>query len=377
MRIQIDGIGTKNKGAELMLYAILEQIEQRYPNSEIILNTRNGNPKEINTKLKLKKRFLLRLSNYIDIGFQKIGIPLLRLSTFYPEKGINVVFDASGFRFGDQWNQSDFYLKRQEQYFKLLKKENTTIILLPQAFGPFNTMFGKRSAQIINNYVDCIFAREKDSYNYLIEAGVNENKVTVCTDFTNIVKGESAINESEYICIIPNKKMITETRLSFQEYVLFISKIVRILLSKKKKVILLNHEDQGDLEICNKINEEVDNEIQIIDNKNAKEIKGIIGNSYAVISSRFHGVASSLCQAIPCLATSWSHKYKLLFKDYNLSDYIIHVGIDDEQLEYMINKVIETDKNNNLRSHLELKSNELKGDTKKMWSNIFARVDRS
>ncbi len=56
MKIQIDGIDTKNKGAELMLVAVLEQLEKVYPNSEVWLNhTGEFNPNNLpNFKLDLK-----------------------------------------------------------------------------------------------------------------------------------------------------------------------------------------------------------------------------------------------------------------------------------------------------------------------------------
>ncbi len=39
MRIQIDGTNSLNKGAELMLNAVMEQIEKKYPNAEVFYNS--------------------------------------------------------------------------------------------------------------------------------------------------------------------------------------------------------------------------------------------------------------------------------------------------------------------------------------------------
>ncbi|MFA5670064.1 MAG: polysaccharide pyruvyl transferase family protein [Balneolaceae bacterium] len=374
MKIQIDGTNTVNKGAELMLYAVLEQIEQKYPEAEVVFNTYFGKPNEINTNLKFKKRALLSLSIYPDVIFRKLGIPQTRLSTFYPEKGIDVVFDASGFRFGDQWKHSDDYLDRQEKYFKSLKKEKTKIIMLPQALGPFSTSSAKRSAQIINKYVDYIYAREIDSYDYLIKAGVDKDKASVCTDFTNIVDGISSDDVAGKVCIIPNQKMISETDLKLGDYVKFINNVITYIHKNNLEVFLLNHEGEGDLEICKLVQNKAVKNVPIISNKNAKEVKGIIGDSYAVIASRFHGVASSLSQSVPCLATSWSHKYEMLFNDYGLSDYLIEASADNQSLESQIDKIINKDQNLKLRNYLNTKAPILKDDVNKMWESIWSRV---
>lgn len=38
MRIVLSGVETHNKGAELMLYAILQEIERRFPDAEVFIN---------------------------------------------------------------------------------------------------------------------------------------------------------------------------------------------------------------------------------------------------------------------------------------------------------------------------------------------------
>ncbi|MEX0597303.1 MAG: polysaccharide pyruvyl transferase family protein, partial [Candidatus Paceibacterota bacterium] len=183
MNIQIDGTNTKNKGAELMLHGILDQISRVYPKAEVYFNTYYGKLGEIDTSINLKKRKLL-FSAYPDAILKKIGFKTTIFSVFHTHKKLDIVFDASGFRFGDQWNHSSYYNDRLQNYMSNLKKNETKIIFLPQAFGPFKTLQGSRSAKIINDYADIIIARESLSQNYLLEAGVDENKVRVNTDFT-------------------------------------------------------------------------------------------------------------------------------------------------------------------------------------------------
>src|SRR5690606_13731087 len=127
-------------------------------------------------------------------------------------RGVDLMIDAIGFQYSDQWNHSLEHLKTRASYYKGLKKAGTKIVLLPQAFGPFETDNGKKSVTIINQYCDLIYAREKQSYQYLVEAGANPDKVLKSCDFTFKVKG--TVPDRYYhlkgkICIIPNQKMVT------------------------------------------------------------------------------------------------------------------------------------------------------------------------
>ena len=87
-------------------------------------------------------------------------------------------------------------------------------------------------------------------------------------------------------------------------------------------------------------------------------------------SSRFHGVASALNSAVPCLATSWSHKYAELFKDYGMNDNVLK--LDDlqacvEKVEAYLNK----DKNLSIRQELEIHIPQIQNETREMWNTVW------
>ena len=375
MNIQIDGTNTSNKGAELMLYAILEQIEKKGVNNTVYYNPNNTlNKISVDTSLKLKRRIGLIVARYPIALLSRLKMPFNFFTSKYAVDFVNVVFDGGGFQFSDQWKYSDTYLNTLEAYYKKLNSNGTKIIFLPQALGPFDTKSGKRTAEILNKYADLIIAREETSYNYILKANVKSDKVKLFPDFTLPVKGqipEKFLKLKGYVCIIPNKKMITHTEGISSAYVDFLKDIIARVGKKGFNVFLLNHEGDGDLEICKVVNKKFNNAFEIVTGLNAKEVKGVIGNSYIVISSRFHGVASSLSQGVPCLSTSWNHKYEMLFKDFGQTDRVINVSDNRDEVYFKLDEILDSSKNGMIKNELLFNKKALVKKVNSMWEYIW------
>lgn len=379
MTIQIDGANTTNKGAELMLYAVLEEIERKYPEAGVVYNGFGVGYKRVESPIRMRGYSRLSLGTYPWDVQKKLRLPYGYFTWYHPVKGIDIILDVSGFKLGDQWNRNEEYIKTLDRYYKNLKSYGTKVILLPQALGPFKTPMGKRTSDILNSYIDLIMPRESVSYNYLLEAGVDISKVQTFPDFTNLVKGVLP-EELEYlkrkVCIIPNKKMITHTAIGANKYIATLKAVVNAVRNKGLDVFLLNHEGNGDLRICKQISAMFGNSLDIVSGLNAKEVKAVIGVSYFTFSSRYHGVANALGQGVPCLATSWSHKYKLLFDDYNMVDQIIDINASPMETEKFISSYLDPATNENLRLQLANRKPELENTTKKMWEVVWNKVKK-
>lgn len=383
--ILIDRTNTFNKGAELMLYAILQEIERVHPDAKVIFPNQ-GLPEGVsyiktNVNLQRRKGYqLLRILNKLRVFLilRRLGVKTY-YNLRYPVKNVDVVLDAAGFAYSDLWNSSDDTVSMFENYCKKMKAYGTKFVFLPQAAGPFETKNGKRSAEIINKYADLFMPREQISYDYCLKAGITPAKLRLFTDFTSLVKGEFPQGR-EYlkgrVAIIPNMRMIDKGAINAEHYLDFLVEVISACEMSGKKVYLLNHEGKRDEDICHVINKRLGtHQLPIATRLTALEVKGLIAESYLVVTSRFHGVASALNSCVPCLATSWSHKYAMLFNDYILTDEILDYNNKDNSM-LKIKSYLDTDVNRKLRIHLSNQKDRIASETKHMWDCIWLEVKR-
>lgn len=114
MKIVLSGVETNNKGAELMLYAILQEIERKFPEAQVYIAPIRVKQGLGYVKTNLDFRYTSSpLWQKIIRKFRIKGIfRILRLSqdVFHRldiVKGAEWFIDGSGFAFGDQWKLTD------------------------------------------------------------------------------------------------------------------------------------------------------------------------------------------------------------------------------------------------------------------------------
>ncbi|MES2646519.1 MAG: polysaccharide pyruvyl transferase family protein [Bacteroidota bacterium] len=327
MNILIDNAGFINKGAELMLRAVIQKSKEKYPASRRVINPHavSGNiAQAIGEGLYIYRPDLIA-------GV----VPQTVLSKIFSVKAneIDLLLDAGGFQFSDQWINaySEKGNQKLEKYYKTLKDNKAKLVFLPQAFGPFTLPLAIDRIKIVYKYADVLFARERISYDYLVKLFGESDKIVLMPDFTNLLKPKVAlaqfIEDKKYVCVIPNLKMVSHTsKETSSGYIDFLIGICQDFIDKGEHLVLLNHEGIGDEEILNKIQAGLSKEVLKLNNLNALEVKAVIGKMKLLISSRFHGVVSGLSQGVVTFCTGWSHKYPELLADYKVPENLLDIG---------------------------------------------------
>lgn len=380
MKIILNGVETENKGAELMLYAILQEIERRYPEAVVYIpasNLKQGK-KYVQTSLPIKYLPFSWFVNRLHLVrlFRMLHLPTRYLQDVYAIKNADYLIDGSGFHFSDQKkNFTPGKVWRWKHLLKRLSCQGCRIVFLPQAFGPAekeNTLNGLKA---ISDYASVIMPRERTSYNYLEKSGVVDmSKVRLYSDFTSLVHGEFPTKYEHLkggICIIPNLRMVDTGTISMDNYIDLLTAVANAGKVSGRPVYLLNHEGKRDELLAYKCREKIGNWTEVVTGLNALEVKGMIASSYVVITSRFHGLASALNSCVPCLATSWSHKYAELFKDYGLSDCVLPLDNNEKAIE-KVSSFIDEAQNKEIRKHLAVQVEKIMSQTREMWNVVWS-----
>lgn len=89
-----------------------------------------------------------------------------------------------------------------------------------------------------------------------------------------------------------------------------------------------------------------------------------------VVTSRFHGLASALNSCVPTLATSWSHKYEELYRDYGLEGYVLPLDNTDVTIS-RVRELLDMKENQRIRQHLAVEVSKIKAQTREMWKYVW------
>lgn len=329
MRILIENSGFTNRGDQLMIKAVMEQLSQRMPNAQLLVkkDVFLQNPTYCIAHhlypLTLSKSKIKQSRIY-----KKIVNTLLGDDWMVTSGDVDVILDCRGYHVADWRINNQEYVEYLKSFYSSFTKKSKKYIMLPQAFGPFHNTYSQQVAQMLHEQADYIYAREPESYGYLKTLFPSSKKIGIAPDFTCLTTpqlGQSILlPKQNFVLIIPNAKMIEKANTTSQ-YLTFMTEIAKDLMEKGEKVYLLNHEGSKDEDLCRLVNENLGNSLPILTNLSGVDIKAIIKDCKLLICGRYHGVVSGLTQGVPTLCTAWSHKYVELLKEHDCINNILDV----------------------------------------------------
>ena len=378
MNIEVLGAGFENKGAHLMLIAIVKELKRAFPGTRIAIRSKevkNWDPGklELFQKPSLSEHFIgnMVIRHMFDTEARQSSHMILD-----PE--IDVVLDASGFKYSDQFGKTGIW--RRARRIVKWKKTGKKVILLPQAFGPFKVSKIRKAVQAIADNVDLMLPRDRDSYGYLTGLVGERKQIMMYPDFTNMVKGELPdyfSTGNHRTCLIPNTQMIVKTSdIKGQSYIPFFAKCARYLKEKDLNPFILNHDMKKDRSLVLEIQKTSGIPLDIIEEEDPIKLKGIIGSCYLVVGSRYHALINALSQGVPAIATGWSHKYDRLFEDYGCPEMLIsNLDFDAEALG-KLKMLTEKDNYNRVVATLKQSAQLEIQKTERMWRDVIEVISR-
>jgi colanic acid/amylovoran biosynthesis protein len=352
--VEIMGGGFVNKGAMLMMMAVMKKIREYRPDAKVAA-----------APMPQMKRFL-------DFDM----LPIMPGLIEYHD--IDVVLDTSGFAYSDQWG-ADFS-RTAASKFERLRAFGAKTILLPQAFGPFQNPGIRRWFERIVAAVDLIFVRDRTSLAHVRSVVGNDAKIGVAPDFTILLEAEHPRDPGLYadkVCIVPNARMLDKTTPNDGAiYIDFLKNAVLASRALGRRAFFLIHEGYGDFEIAQRVNRLLDSPCEIAIENDPLLLKGILATSAAVVSSRYHSLIGSLSQAVPSIGVGWSHKYQELFNDYGYPEGVVEVDAARKRLQEALDTLLDQSARSGIIGRLASASRVQKDEAAKMWKGIFDYIGR-
>lgn len=369
LTVLIIGIDTANKGACLMLDAVRERMSSRFGKTRFVVDFRTP----IDARLELGL-WATWPSSWKSLRLTPLGNMLPRSISarfgIVSENEVDIVVDASGFAYGDYWGV-DKFRRRVATPIRRWKAANKTIIMMPQAWGPFDPAdFGETVADALR-HADLAFARDPESARHLRAAGVR--KFSQAPDFTTLLdpsKTEATEQWKGHAFLVPNAKMIaTGDEVLRERYIRFLISAADMLSQISSRTSILVHESRSDRPLAEAVQSERPN-LQIVLPTDHRAAKAMLAGASAVISSRFHGLVSALSSGVPSFACGWSHKYQALMEDYGSSRFMADIH-SEETWAPSLSAFRDAVVSGSLKASLESAAREQKSRTEAMWTEIF------
>jgi polysaccharide pyruvyl transferase WcaK-like protein len=368
--VEVRGANTRNKGGELMLRAIARELEGDHG---VAVEPRVGSYEErarmgLLQKVPDRRAWLIAVARGL---LRKVRPHAASQHGVVLDPDIGALLDASGFAYSDQFDLERSVIAAERA--ELAKRRGQRVVLLPQAFGPFESASRRDAFCRLADSADLVYARERVSLEHVMGSGSRTDHVRLAPDFTCLLDGELPDGfeaPDRLAVVVPSAKLLTETAPDVREsYLPFLASVVDFLRAADFDVRLLQHE-RGDGKVIDALQARLQVPAPTVAFESALHLKGVIGSADVVVASRFHALVSALSQGVPALGLGWSHKYEMLFDDYGCGDHVVAPTLAPAQLEQHLRTLTEDPTRSKIVDLLQRHAAAERARTRAMWSEI-------
>ena len=355
-----------------MLRAVVEQLGEDH---ELVVEPWIG-PYGDRARLGLHQKLWLR-SLGPAAGLLGLALPRGFRSRYglVARREIDVILDASGYALGDPFGLAR--TRRLSADLLDAKRRGARVILLPQAFGPFEHAEIRDASRAAVSAADLVYARDYQSKEELIRIGIGPGKVHLAPDFTGSV-GVSPEMGGEWtnrVAVVPNQQMVGSRTTDRAAYLSFLSDCILAIRDRGLEPVLVAHEMDRDLPIIDRLQETMEPRPDAVVERDPVRLKAMIGSSHAVVSGRYHALASALALGVPVLATGWSHKYRALLEEYGVPDAMADTAAPRSETARRIDALVDSETRPGRRIRLLAIAGRREAAVKGMWREVRAVID--
>lgn len=389
MLIQIHGGGFANRGAQLMLWTVIDRISERLPDARFCAEEAGSNfqerasydlftiaPRAPYTSL-WKSNLLFRFGSTLSKLLPKAEIQRYGIVR---RADIDALVDISGYAFGDKWpvKKSASMAARVSAF----RRQGKPVVLLPQMFGPFERPAVVEAFQPVVEKSSLIYARDKPSLECLEKINATGRSIGLAPDITIFTP---ALTETEkptgrYACLVPNSKMFDQGKGGWDTiYVERMAEAAERLQARGVTPRVLIHDANAD---DRKVGQAILDRLGRSDDamlieEDPRRIKGIIGGATVLVGSRFHAIVASLSTGTPAIAMGWAHKYEALMEDFGVPGYMHRHDQPATVLHELIDQLCDEGKNAEIASRLAEHKLAMKANNDEMWDRVIDTLNAS
>ena len=310
-----------NQGGALMLQAIVQELGDAY---ELVVEPWIG-PYPARARLGLRQLLWIRsLGPAAGLPARLLPRTLRMRYGIVDRREVDVVLDASGYAFGDPFDVAR--VRRLSRDLLRAARRGNKVVLLPQAFGPFEREPVRDASRAAIDAAELVYARDPASRDAVLELGAARGRVRLAPDFTGALAGIPPPEEGwgRRVAIVPNERMIGSGAADEQVYHRFLRTCAGAVRDAGYEPVLVVHEGARDRAFLGRGGHaSFDPTLPQVVEADPLRLKGLLGATHAVVSGRYHALASALAQGVPVLATGWSHKYRALLDEYGVADALL------------------------------------------------------